>query len=304
MSIGIGTGAWGEGSWGFGSWGGAIGEGFTFVDAIAIRENVIRLEFDRKVSFTNLLGTDDASRVELWSITPVAGTVGLSGDPTRLVRVVQVTLSGEDDGVAIADRGRFLNLVLDRPMTPYPGEYVVSWFDVFSSDLGSSSSGTANISSLYRLLEPPQLEVARPSKDFANPQTIGAATTSLPQPNAAFTLGTFGVDDTGDYALDEGVVNLKKRIIRRLVTRKGAFAHLPNYGVGIPEQAKKLGQAIVISKLKAEAEVQIAQEPDVLQSRVIVVINSETPNLVRFRVAVKSKAGKPIAFEVPFDVTT
>lgn len=298
----MGTGAWGEGSWGAGSWGGGAGSGIDFLDIVAIRENAIRLEFDQAINLTGLLSSDDASRPDLWSITASPLSTGLSGDAAREVRIVRIEFAGAEDGVADADFGRFVNLILDRPMTSFPAIYTVTWVDIYASDLLSVSSGSSDVYAVYRLLEQPQIQAPQRSRDFANPQTMSAAVESLPRPNASFALGSFGVDDTGDYALDEGVINLKKRILRRLMTRKGAFAHLPNYGVSIPDQVKKLGQAIVISKLKADAEVQIAQEPDVLQVRVAVVINSDTPNLVRFRVAVKSKFGKPIAFEVPYDM--
>lgn len=298
----MGTGAWGEGSWGAGSWGGGPGAGIHFVDLVAIRENAIRVEFDQAVNLTGLLASEDASRPDLWSVTASSFSTGLSGDTARAVRIVRIELAGEEDGVADVDYGRFVNLILDRPMTAFPAVYSVTWVDIFAKDLLSSSSGSSDVYSVYRLLEQPQIQVPKPSRDFANPQTTLAAVDSLPRPHVPFALGSFGVDDTGDYAMDEGLMNLKKRIIRRLMTRKGAFAHLPNYGVGVPDAAKKLGQAITISTLKTEAEAQIGQEPDVLQTRVVVVINSDTPSLVRFRVAVKPKVGKPIAFEVPFEM--
>lgn len=298
----MGTGAWGEGSWGAGSWGGGPGAGIQFVDVVSIRENAIRLEFDQAVNLTGLLSADDASRTDLWNVVASTLSKGYDGQPARPVRIVRVELAGADDGVADVDVGRFVNLILDRPMTPYPAVYSVTWTDISAKDLASTSSGESDVYAVYRLLEQPQIQVPKPSRDFANPQTSSAAVSSLPRPHVPFALGSFGVDDTGDYALDEGNVNLKKRIVRRLMTRKGAFAHLPNYGVGVPDNAKKLGQAVTISVLKAEAEAQIASEPDVLQSRVVVVINSDTPNLVRFRVAVKPKVGKPVAFEVPFDL--
>lgn len=298
----MGTGAWGEGSWGAGSWGGGSGAGIQFIDLVAIRENAIRVEFDQAVYLTGLLSAEDASRPDLWTVTASSLSRGLSGDVARPVRIVRVELAGEEDGVAVVDYGRFVNLILDRPMTPFPAVYSVTWVDIFAKDLLSSSSGEQDVYAVYRLLEQPQIQVAKPSRDFANPQTTSAAIGSLPRSNLLSILGSFGVDDTGDYAMDEGITNLKKRIIRRLMTRKGAFAHLPNYGVGVPDAAKKLGKAITISALKTDAEAQIAQEPDVLQTRVSVVINSDTPNLVRFRVAVKPKVGKPVAFEVPFEM--
>ena len=295
------TGAWGAGSWGAGSWGGGPGFGIQFIDAVSIRENAIRMEFDQAVNLTGLLGFDDASRTDVWTVVASSLSRGLSGDVARPVRIVRVEFAGEADGVVGSDYGRFVNLVLDRPMTPYPAVYTVSWIDIYASDLLSSSAGTADVYAVYRVLEPPQIQVPKPSRDFANPQSTGAAASSLPR-HSPSALGTFGVDDAGDYAMDEGVLNLKKRILRRLMTRTGAFAHLPNYGVGVPDAAKKLGQAVVISQLKSEAESQIAQEPDVLQARIAVLVNSDVPNLVRFRVAVKPKVGTPIAFEALFDV--
>lgn len=299
--MGIGTGAWGSGTWGAGSWGGGYGGGIHFLDIVAIRENVIRIEFDEAVNLTGLLEAEDASRTDIWTVTEEPTTTGYAGEPPRKVRIVSVELSGEEDSVAEADVGRFVNLVLDRPMTPYPAVYTVTWTDVFAKGLASSSSGQSDVLAVYRELEPPQIVVPRASQDFANPQTTGMAAESVPLPNILLALGSFGVDDQGDYASDEGLVSLKKRVIRRLMTRKGAFAHLPNYGVGVPEYAKKLGQAVVISTIRTEAESQISQEPDVESCRVAVIINSDVPNIVRFRVAVKPKVGKPVAFEVPFD---
>ena len=295
------TGAWGGGTWGAGSWGGGLGGGISFIDVVAIRENVLRLEFDQAVYFSELLDAGDASVPELWTVTAAAGSAGMDGETTRPVRVIKVELAGEEDGVEPADFGRFVNLILDRPMTPFPAVYDVAWTNVYAADLESFSAGTSDVYSVYRLLEVPQVQTALPSRDLANPQTLGMAAASLPRSSTA-SLGTFGTDDTGDYAFDEGNVNLKKRAIRRLVTRKGAFAHLPNYGVGVPDEAKRLAQATVLSRLKNDAEAQIGEEPDVQAVKVAIVISSTVPGLVRFRVAIRPKAGPPIAFEVPFDM--
>jgi hypothetical protein len=296
----MGTGAWGDGSWGAGSWGGGVGIGFQFLDAIAIRENALRVEFSAAVYFSSLLDPGDASVVTNWSITANHDSVGLNGDNARDVNVILVTQSTVDDGVALSDTARFLILTLDRPFTAWPAQYGVTWSGIFSDDLTVSSSGTFFFNATYRQLEAPQIQVPSPSRDMANPQTLSAAQSSLPQPVGPYVLGAFGVDHSGDYATDEGDVNLKKRILRRLMTRKGAFAHLPNYGVGVPDEVKKLGTAATISRLRADAEAQISQEPDVQQVRVVLVIDSATPDLVRLRVAVKTKLGKPVAFDAAF----
>lgn len=287
------SGAWGSGSWGSGSWGGGDGLSVEFIDAQPIRENVVRVEFSVPIFFSGLLEQADGSRPEKWAVVAVQGTFGATGDAARAVRVARVELAGEEDGVAIGDRGRFVNLVLDRPMTPYPAMYDVQWTDVFSSSLVSSSSGTSRILATYRILQQPTIEYARPVRDFANPQ-VGSG---------AFALGTFGVGDDGDYAFDEGLASLKKRVLRRLMTRKGAFAHLPNYGVGVPDEGKKLGTASTLARLAADSEAQIAEEPDVERVRVTTFTDSKRPGLVFFRVLVKQREGNTVQIDAPFDAT-
>lgn len=296
MSDGVGFGE----TWGAKSWGGGLGIGFNFIDAQALKENIIRVEFSENFYFTGLFDPGDASVNSNWTVTAVGGTTGISGDIARDVNVVFVELSGEDDGVFGADQGRFLNVVLDRPLTSWPAQYQLSWSNIFSQDLLSTSSGTFQVAATYRQLEVPQIQVPTPSRDIANPQTLSAAQSSIPVPTLSIALGTFGVDDRGDYALDEGDVNLKKRILRRLMTRKNAFAHLPGYGVGVPDRIKTLGTAAALASLRADAEAQIAQEPDVQQVRVLILIPSNAPNLVRLRIAVKTKVGKPVAFDASF----
>ncbi len=275
----------------------------TFVAAASIRENVIRVEFDVSVNFTGLLDANDVSKIlDRWGITEDGTTTGMDGEAARPVKIVRVELATEDDGVEEADFGRFVNLYLDRPLTPFPAVYEVSWTDIYELDVDvDPSSGTSNVYGVYRILDTPTIEVPRRSKDFANPQTMSGARASLPRPTDPFSLGTFGVDDTGDYAHDEGNESLRKRVTRRLMTRKGAFAHLPGYGVGIPDKVKRLGTAEVLTQLKVDAELQIAEEPDVSQVRVVIITSASTPNLVRFRVAIRPKVGPAVAFDVPFD---
>lgn len=292
--------SWASSEWGGSSWGGGP-SGINFVDAIAVRENVIRVEFTTPVEYTGLLEVSDASRPGAWSIAEVATTVGISGDAARPVSIIRVDLPGLAEGIEPEDLGRFVDLVLDRPMTPWPAAYDVSWSEIYEKGLETVSSGVAQVQATYRLIEPPRVDVARPSRDFANPQTLSGARDSLPQPEASLALGTFRTDSSGDYAADEGIASLKKRIVRRLMTRKGAFAHLPNYGVGVPDKAKTLGTSAAIAALRADAEAQVLQEPDVAQARVVVITSADHPSLVRFQVFVRPKVGSPIAFEVPFE---
>lgn len=269
---------------------------FSVADVQAIRENVLRVEFVGKVSLTRLLEDADASRPDKWSIVADASTVGLAGDPPRPVAVVLAELAGDDDDVAPNDVGRFVRLTLDRPMTPFPAFYTLRWARIFSEALDAQSSGSFHFPAVYRVLQPPQFDVPSPARDIASPQTAGASAEAT---GSALTLGTYGYGADGDYAFDEGLQSLKKRVIRRLITRKNGFAHLPGYGVGIASEGKKLATAMVLSRLSADAQAQIAREPDVAQVRVTATAVPSTPGLFRFRVAIRQVAGRPVAFDVP-----
>jgi len=271
------------------------------VDIVAYRENVFRVEFSEPVYWSAILDPEDSSALGKWAIAVVDGTAGLDGNPTRPLLVSDVSLPGTADGVALEDAGRFVDVVTDRAMTPHPAQYDVTLTDIYAEDLLSSiASATDRVEAVFKRIAPPQIETATPSRDIANPQTLSSARSSLPDPTDPLVLGTLQIDDTGDYAFDEGLVNLRKRVIRRLVTRKGAFAHLPNYGVGVPDYGKRLAISSVVSNVAAEAEAQIALEPDVAKVRVRPVIDSNTPGLVRFEVFVKPTTGAPQRFDLPF----
>lgn len=113
-------------------------------------------------------------------------------------------------------------------------------------------------------------------------------------------LGVTTLGEDGDYASDLPPATLKKRVVRRLITKKDAYAHLPGYGVGIPQMAKQLARPGVLALKAAEAESQISQEPDVRSvSCTAQIVNG----IAWFRVAVVPRVGRPTTFKVPFAIT-
>lgn len=298
------TGAWGSAPWGSGSWGSGGGSGdIAFVGVSAIRENLLRLEFDMPVYFSGVLDPADAAHLYKYTVTKVDGSFGLDGEPVRDVRVASVALTSVLDGITYAQYGRFIDITLDRPMTPHPALYDVRFTNIIAFDLDSEIvDETARVIAVFKRIEPPQVQTSPLSRDIANAQTLSAAKESLPDPMNAVNLGTISIDDRGDYAFDEGIVNLRKRIYRRLVTRKGAFAHMPDYGVGITDYGKQLAVYAILASLAAEAEAQIGKEPEIAKVKVRPVINPNTPGLVRFEILVKTKIGKAHKFEAPFPI--
>jgi hypothetical protein len=222
--------SWGSGDWGASAWGEgetSLSSTFFLNDAIAIAENRVRLTFSGVPYYSRLFDLYDGSDARRFVITEVAGTSGMDGNAVRLVTPAFVEK-------VIGDPVS-LDVILDRPMTPYPAQYIVTVTGVATGTppalmLINASSTTKQFFSTYKLLNRPVIETGTKSRDFASPQTRTDAFDPLPNPNNPLNLGTFPVDDTGDYAFDEGLASFKKRVIRRIISRKNSFAHIPEYG--------------------------------------------------------------------------
>lgn len=282
---------WGSGTWGDLPWGDSD-DLFAVLDAVTVRENVIRVEFNQAVYLSGYGDLWDAGDPTRWAAVEDASTVGVDGNPARPVRVVQATLAPAaelEDG----EFGRMIDLALDRPLTPWPASYVISFSQIYNFARSDSASGTtAPIPSTYRAIDRPAVGIPQVARDIANPQTLAAAA-SNPQ------LGTYAPDDSGDYAIDAGDISLKKRIVRRLITRPGAFGHLSNYGVGILQYVKQLATVDVRSRIAVLAEEQIAREPEVSKCRVVFAPSATQPGLYFLRIYVRTRQGLSQRFDLP-----
>jgi len=281
---------WGGQKWGQDPWGGALGAAgnpVVLTGAFAPVENVVRMEFNVPPFFSGLLEPDDASNPSHFQVLPVAGSVGRDGTAARSVTVVQVQV-GEDPAS--------LDLFLDRPMTPSPALYTVNATGLTDSTVRAPMipGPPVQFLALFKVFSPPNPQTAKPSRDFANPQDG----TLQQVPNAPL-LGTFNVDDTGDYAVDEGLASIKKRVLRVLVTSVGGFLHLPGYGVGIRQHGKRLASASLRAKIAADAQAQIQKDPDVASCVVTATTLPSFPKLVFFNVRVQTRTGQSFRATVP-----
>lgn len=87
-------------------------------------------------------------------------------------------------------------------------------------------------------------------RDIANPQT----------PNSPVG-GTLQITSAGDYKSVTGEALIRKLIIRRLISKRGDFFHLPQYGAGL--RVKDTMANVDLRKLSKELEAQIKFEPEV-----------------------------------------
>lgn len=292
VSLGTGFGGKPFGSGPFGD-GGVFGPTSVFFleGAFAIRENVVRLQFSQPVQMSGLLDRFDGTLKTHYAFQEDDTTVGLDGSPARPVMAAYAA-SGDD--------ATEVDVTLDRPLSPFPTVYdvLVSGLYDASGDLlvGTQS---AQFQGLYRGITPPTSDLLVPSSDLANPQSLSGLV-GLPEANQ-ITLGTLPADDTGDLATDQGIVSYKKRVYRRLTTPKGAYLHAPDYGVSTYLATKQVGRPGIVQSLAAEAEQQVAQEPET-QSVSVTIVNQGS--VVYYRIRARTKAGQNMAMTAPVSFST
>lgn len=293
-------GAWGAGAgWGLTGWGGGdAGDALQLLLALAIRENVVRLYFNTPPRFTELLDPSDAANPARYAVTPLDGTFGADELPTRAVSPALIAQVVEP-GAA----GTQIDVTVDRPFSPYPGRYRVSTNQLVTAAGGAlldEAYSSTVFDAVARGLLPPLPSLVMGRRDIANPQVLAAFTSAATDDEAAALLATFVVDETGDYATDQGEASYRKRVFRRLTTRKGRFAHLPTYGVGVPGAVKQIGRAGVREALAAEAEAQIRLEPETRDVQVTIERSLDRPELTILRVRARTIAGETMDMNVPY----
>jgi len=297
---------WGEAPWGSGPWGGGPGAGpLQIASVLAVSENLIRVEFTVPIYFTGLLVPSDAALPSNWAVEPQTQTTGQNGEPCRPVTVVAVARPPLADVPAL-DNPRYVDLTIDRPMTPFPAVYALRIVGaIFTADLSFclEDAGTY-FPGIYRVLQEPSLQPEVGSRDFANAQTGADALANLTNADSSrLNLGTYQVGADGDYAFDEGVSNYRKRIVRRIVTRTGGFSWLPNYGADVPAYGKRLGQASVLTGIVTDVQKQIMLEPDTSKARVIPDLTNLPNGLFKLVIIAKMRTGESKSFTIPIPIS-
>lgn len=263
---------------------------FECIEAIATRENVVRLRFSHVVYFTGLGDRRDGARVALYAVDAIAGSVGL--DDSAVWPVTVVTIEQTDAS------GKLIDVVVDRSFTPAPAEYKITLGALYSSELLDGGgdptllSGTTEFAFLGNSRRVDELSPHDPvpRRDF---------NTTRIAPESPDYLGVFGTDSSGDYSTDEGEKSLIKRLNRRTFSRRGAFLHLGDgYGLGVADQLKTLGTSATLALLRTDAEEQYKREPEVEKVKVIVELDTSAPNLLWFRRRIKTRRGAYLRSDV------
>lgn len=293
---------WGNEPWGGGPWGDGLPTTLQVVSCFAVAENVFRLGFSQPVYYSGVLDGPDSSNPDLYQVTPNLNTIGYDGNVARPLMVLTVT----EPMVGSAALGTFLDITVDRPMTPFPAQYTVSATGIFSADLSQAldpNFSSAPTIAIHMVLNPSDPTVAAPARDVANPQTLGMAQRStIANVNLATPLGTYGYAADGDYGNSNGDDSLRERLNRRLFCKKDGFVHLPGYGVGITTYGKKLARPSTRDQLTADCQAQFSQEPEVAAVNVLSRPDGLHPELLRLSTFIKKKNGQTATYTTAFRI--
>lgn len=281
---------WGSGAWGSTPWGSGE-DAPRLLSASAIRENLVRLTFDSAVLYDRTGSPRDGSRRSLYAVTPVVGTVGFDDEPARPVLVGRVDRGGGG--------GTALDLWLDRPLTHFPARYLAVAHGVYGAS-GVPIDPTATSASFLGV------RAGKVPRDAASGALAIGADIALPQTEAATLaarasgalLGSYAVDATGDFAFDQGIQSLIKRILRRLFAEPGAYAHLgKDYGAGLRGLVKKLATPNARAELIRLAAQQAKAEPEVADASA--TLRQVASNAWELRLAVRTRFSQEFAFATP-----
>jgi hypothetical protein len=105
---------------------------------------------------------------------------------------------------------------------------------------------------------------------------------------------------SGDYQLHSGADLYRKLVLRRLLTRPGAFFHLPNYGLGlVVKEPVPMGS---MTRLKSEIERQIGLEPETISANASISVTPDGIATYDLTCKIKGQTGS-VSIPVPNEVS-
>lgn len=267
--MGYGTSAYGTSS--YGSLSGAL----SVVNAFATTTNTVRVTFTVAPLAVSVSGLGDALNPATWAVTNPTTTFTVTS-------VVKVSSTVFDVYVLEAFASVLVTHTVSAPTLLKPD------LDLISPPTSSTFLGLTSLAAVA-----PAAEAAARGLNLVD-------VANRPTQIADQLGGTLVMTSGGDYASETGASLLRKLIIRRLMTMRGEFFHLPNYGLGLAvKEPLPVGETI---KLRAEIERQIQLEPEVSSVSANVILSPASGILTVLIAATVRQTGERI--DVPFQFPT
>jgi len=238
------------------------------VRARALKGQVVRVVYDEEPVHKSAAGFEDALNPENYVFSIVSG----QAVTPQAVGVDLLMVQGPAAGPVLAGDERAFDVHTDRELV-VGVRYrvtVVSVRSKFGGMLGFPvAADFSGIVPLPRTLPPPRL---LDLVDFASDP---------------FGQEGFKIDTGGDVAIQGGFEGLRKRIFRRLVTPKNAFAFLPGYGVGL--RLNQPQSVRVLQSLQIDIKQQVEEEPEVQAATV--ALRQDPQGILFITLRAKTKQG-------------
>lgn len=257
---------WGLDPWGLGPYGSIVSiSPLSLVSAIAISTNEVQVTLTQTPLHESVTAPGDALNPTVWSVQRLGTLDFLNVLSVRVVDPVTYVITTLQPFGPHSELHRVSSITLLSEFgEPITGSTSADFYGLLGQDLASAVIAAQNRNAL--------------TKDIANPPT------PVVVPSAAG--GTLQISTDGDYKVESGLPLLRKLIIRRLISQKGEFFHLPDYGVGLAVKGI-LGAADLI-QLRAEIERQVLREPEVAEVNATLILGASNDLTIQIRAKLRA----------------
>ncbi len=242
----------------------------TIIGAWAVSTHNVRVILSSEPKHASLYRGGDALNPTSWSVHR-----GDTGDAFTVLGVAEVNATAFD-------------LDLLEPLGNHHVTHTVASLVLLSTaGLLITNPHSADFIGLVAQMDPIRaLELNRwRDRDLANPPNQSDAGNGF---SGALVIGS-----DGDYETDDGVVLIRKLVLRRLSTPRGGFRHLKNYGLGLALNEPIPGGDII--RLKTDIEREVLLEPDVSEARARLMMDRAGVLIIQLRIRV---AGTGASFDM------
>lgn len=267
---------WGLDPYGLGPLGNApFAAGVSILTAIAVTTKEVRVYLSAEPTHTSKVTPGDALNPATWTIQRLDGPTYLNVAavveyaPTMYgIQTMQAlgpaSVMHELSSVTLLDIGG--GLILPPRKAQFAG--------LIADTEAGIAAKLARRGALAR-------DIANPSAPKSTPDSFG---------------GTLVIGSAGDYDTVTGAELVKKLIVRRLMTGRGEFFHLPEYGVDF--QVKGTVQPGSMRQLKTAIERQVLKESEVSAASASLLLDSSNTLTIAIKATLRP-TGEQVQFNVP-----
>lgn len=278
---GFGTTPFGVGPFGVG--GEAEAATFYLVAAVQLTLNMVAVDFSQHPKAQDSVTLNDALNPALWSLVAI-------NPPDAVIRLPQLVQATANPFV--------VNVFFDGPLGPFARYRITVAGTLLNSAEDTAIDPFARWAD-FVTMGPAVTQTAAQAQtltyDLASPQ-MPKYTTGTDQ-----LLGTMQPTSDGSLELDSGLRYVAKRILRRLITEQGGFAHMPDYGLGKP-----VGSLMRTSDLRAlqqDAQKQLLQEDGVVSASVGLRQDPAAPGVIYMSISVRTQDGRTVTDSFGVDLS-